>query len=459
MAGTNYNYELNKGMKVFSQLFVGIQTQSKKEVGVPLGFATPYEDNTQGRKRQETVKSWCGGYDYSSGWAKKIEAMTKIVENTPRSGFKITDDIKRVYWGGGNVVFRVADPYGFELEIQSSNLMALIQVSGITAGGEIPGKCLWGRDGASNILLHEKSDEFKNAIMGAEKLEVIKTLGKESTNIGNEYLLKNGNTGIYLGKYHVVTINSIIDNRGQYITTPVTMKCNNTIKNVSGHTLEFKECGQYDLVLLTDNAIMVYKKAPLVRELKANVYTPKKCLSLSQKVDLMTFAGSSQDGTISLVTEYKPKKLHFGLVPWSKLTFTKRLAQIKQQATQSLRRLSGTQDLLYPRLIQEHYNAPVEVLFNNMICHSGSFSASAFDSYYGQSWNSDSLGVIINNGDTLTVAVPNNHSQSYSSGNKTNVYETFKLPGFSTVEPLLEWCEKQYDDGKLMEFKLIEDRE
>src|SRR5277367_6289980 len=108
--------EVNNKMKVFSQLYVGLRDQGKD--AVDLGFATPYEDNAAGRKRQGTVDTWCSGY--------QKKPNTKLFDNVPRTGFRITDDVKRVYYGGGNVVFRVYDPYGFELEIQSQNLMALL---------------------------------------------------------------------------------------------------------------------------------------------------------------------------------------------------------------------------------------------------------------------------------------------------------------------------------------------
>jgi hypothetical protein len=453
MAGTNYNYELNKGMKVFSQLFVGIKEEGKEKN--LLGFATPYEDNAQGRKRQETVKSWCGGYDYSSGHAKKIEAMTKIVENVPRDGFKITDDIKRVYWGGGNVVFRVADPYGYEQEIQSSNLMALIQVSGITAGGEIPGKCIWGRDGANNILLHEQSTEYKNAIMGAEKLEVIKTLGKDSTNIGNEYLLKNGSTGIYLGKYWITCMDAITDTKGYYITNPINVSYKGITRSIDSHIIAIEEAGQYDLVMIDDKAIQVYKKAPLVRELKKGECTPRKCESLSQKIELMNFAGNSDRGQIALVTKDKPKGMHFVLVPWSKAQFNKRMTDIKFRANNSFNR--GFEKILYPdNLIATSWRGPLEVFFENMICYNGSFSKETFNSGYGYS-GGNAWGILVNNGDCVTVIRPGNtNSREWNTKKASNnAIPAFEIPGFSDVDSLVAWCEKQYDDGKLMELKLL----
>jgi len=96
------SYERNTGMKVFSKLYVGYKKQGKGQVD--LGFATPYEDNAAGRRRQETVNSW------ALGWrGKKPDREATIIDNDLAEGFKITDDIKRVYYGGGNVVFRVED--------------------------------------------------------------------------------------------------------------------------------------------------------------------------------------------------------------------------------------------------------------------------------------------------------------------------------------------------------------
>lgn len=187
--------QFNNSIKVFSELFVGVQSASKNEI--PLGFATPYENNAAGRKRQETVKNWV------FGGRKEIESQLRILKNVPRAGFRITSDVKRVYWGGGNVVWRVEDPDGFELEIQSQNLMSIIQVSGIQENGLIPGQCLWGRDSGANILLHEKSQEFKNAILAAETIKKPTSLTQSKLTVGNSYKLANGSTGRYLGKWWV----------------------------------------------------------------------------------------------------------------------------------------------------------------------------------------------------------------------------------------------------------------
>lgn len=204
--------EQNASMKVFSQLFVGIRPKSRPE-DVPLAFATPYEGNAACKKRQETVINWLGGRQeriikngrYTDEYVPR-ELNTPILDNVPREGFKITDDVKRVYWGGGNVVWRVEDPYGFELEIQSQNLMAIIQCAGIAPGGQILGKCLWGRSGKDNILLHETSEEYKNAVKAAETVKPPPKVKKAERKPGSIYKLANGLGMLYAGKVYVTNV-------------------------------------------------------------------------------------------------------------------------------------------------------------------------------------------------------------------------------------------------------------
>lgn len=195
------SYEFNTGMKVFSRLYVGKKSQLVEDAsgdpvpGIPLGFATPYEENAAGRKRQASVDTWAKGYH-----SETADFPAEIIENVLAAGFKITDDIKRTYYGGGNVVFRVEDPRGFELEIQSQNLMTLIALVGLNAGGEIPGQCCWGRDGASNILIHESSEEYKQARHAAETIKPLKGIKAEFKR-GDMIILTNASKVKYLGRF------------------------------------------------------------------------------------------------------------------------------------------------------------------------------------------------------------------------------------------------------------------
>lgn len=276
---TIWSHVRNTSMKVFSQLYVGIQSALS---GVPLGFATPYEENAAGRKRQETVNKWVGeySYDYVNHVRVKRELTVKIIENTPAPGFKITDDVKRVYWGGGNVVWRVEDPRGFELEIQSNNLMAMIQSCGIEEGGLIPGNCVWGRSGGDNILLHETSDEYKDAVKAAETLKAPKQVGKASRQIGALYRRVDGSLGIYLGKVHMTSI-GYDESRA---SSRVTLSGGQRIQ-VSTTTYEIRPSVEFEAVLsvtqgVGDNAIptkelKLYKKAPLVEDMNIMVPLPE----------------------------------------------------------------------------------------------------------------------------------------------------------------------------------------
>lgn len=175
-------------IKVFSELFVGLRQDACD--AVPLGFAAPYENNAACKKRQDTIKSWSKRYNKPGEF--------KVVSNEPREGFKITDDVKRHgYFGSGNVVFRVEDPHGFELEIQSQNLMAIIANADIQKGGLIQGRCCWGREGARNVLLHETSSEYKSAFQKAEAIVPI----TKGINPGDTVIMMNGEEAIYLGRY------------------------------------------------------------------------------------------------------------------------------------------------------------------------------------------------------------------------------------------------------------------
>jgi hypothetical protein len=201
--------EINTKIKVFPKLYVGLKAQTqvdpvtKERVPrVNLGFATPLENNAAFEKRKRTVDDWSKPWaDWDPITRKSIPRPPLdpiTIDNVPVAGFKVTDDVRRIYWGGGNVVWRVEDPRGFELEVSSQNLMAVIQTVGLAAGGEIPGKCVWARDGANNVLLHETTQEFKNAYRVGETVSTKGTKLKPE-HIGCKVSFKSGYTGTYLG--------------------------------------------------------------------------------------------------------------------------------------------------------------------------------------------------------------------------------------------------------------------
>lgn len=418
----NYDAELNKGMKVFSQLYVGVDAPNK-DGDIPLGFATPYEDNAAGRKRQSTVDNWLHGrrvYVYENGLVKRDEAGNimyqrsadiRIVDNIPRSGFIITDDIKRTYWGGGNVVWRVADPAGFELEIQSQNLMAIIQTCGIQGGGLLPGKCIWGRDGGNNILLHESSEEYKNAIVAAETIKAPSILGKNSRVIGSKYLMQDGSEAVYLGSLWAVTENTSRNfNIYEYFL-------NNTFK-------------AYDAVKIGDR-IKLYAKAPLVRVLE-NVATD---FSVQQQIDSATgrsFASSNHSANIVAVSINKPSTVKYVVKPVSEEVFNRRLASINVGNINS--RLGFCAASYY--LFGSVRSSGILWLVDNVPCEPSS--------YYDRTANSASYVAPIKYTDAVIKPVPHN-----SYGVPSNKYI---IPSFLILEDMINWYKQQFTDGKLVQF-------
>lgn len=127
------------------------------------------------------------------------EIQPAIIDNVALDGFEIDKEVKRYGWNGGNVVWRIKDPRGFALEISSANLGRMIDFVTIEAG-KIKQRCIWGRMGAVNVLIPEGSEYFENAVKNT-KISKMEKISLRDVNVGDEILLKDGKTGIYLGKY------------------------------------------------------------------------------------------------------------------------------------------------------------------------------------------------------------------------------------------------------------------
>jgi len=202
----------NTSIKLPTQLYVGLKTQHYGESRVPLGFATPYEPNTPAyEKRKGTVDFWCrsDNYTWDPETRKNIQNPIPdpvIIDNTvPLTGFKIADSVRRVYWGGGNVVWRIEDPRGFELEISSSNFAKIIDCTTIV-NGEIMMSCVWGRDKSQNVLLPTNSDPYQEAAENTSRIG--QKVPLKDVSIGDRIILKNGTEGIYAGAVNVVSVTS-----------------------------------------------------------------------------------------------------------------------------------------------------------------------------------------------------------------------------------------------------------
>lgn len=463
----NYDRELNKGMKVFSQLYVGLKSQG--EIKVDLGFATPYEDNAAFRKRKETVDNWVGKYQYRVGpdglyernergllVVEMIEPRHKIVDNQPRSGFRITDDVKRIYWGGGNVVWRVEDPAGFELEIQSQNLMAIIQTAGINEGGIIPGNCLWGRDGKDNILLHEKSDEYKNAILAAETLKSPKKAAASDRIVGSTYLLQDGSQAVYLGKFFVVR-EAIVDE-----------SCFKTKARIGTHsvigTSKKRKLGDveiFDVVRIESSdagQARLYKKAPLVRMIgEPKTLTQNEAQTAVEESSYLSFASSSISGRIACISNKKFTQCQYVMKPMRKRIFDHRYSKIASPN------------------VNMYFTGNKERSAGNFGFFYGGWGADATiialkvnDVYYSEFVEISSVGgevfhimtpVVIGAQDIRVLDVDSramyyhNHYNYLHKIHDDDHVECIEIPTYRTKEEAIAWCKEQFNSGNLFEVR------
>lgn len=177
-----------------SKHYVGMQDRG---TGLPLGFITPWGIDAAAKKRMSSVDSWAGGGYY--GRTKKLEPA--IIDNIPMVGFRLTKDIRTGQYGAVDK-WRIEDPRGFELEITSPNLAELLSL-GTFEKGEILDQCLWGRDGANNVLVSIESEIYKEAVVSTQIAN--STASWKDVKIGHNIVLQNGVNGVYLGKYHTLT--------------------------------------------------------------------------------------------------------------------------------------------------------------------------------------------------------------------------------------------------------------
>ena len=175
-------------MKIFKKNFVGISLNQTGLSGDPLAFLIPYEDNAAGRQREDTVRRWLGYYSYGNQAADKKN--TKIIDNEPRTGFRILDFANRNMTD--NKFIRIHDPAGFELEISIDNMVALALETTIICGS-INGNLIWARDGANNRLILYKSDSYKKAE---------KEGSKTTHEPGDVIVAQYGKKFVYMGKMY-----------------------------------------------------------------------------------------------------------------------------------------------------------------------------------------------------------------------------------------------------------------
>lgn len=176
-------------IKIPEKYYVGIRATSGSDI--PLGFATPFGTDAAFQKRKATVDNWTGKKDKG--------ARFETYDNVLLEGYRISQEVRRYGWNGGNVVWRIEDPRGFELEISSANFASIVDCCVIDKG-VIISKCIWGREGSANILLPENSGPHKEA-MNFTKLAK-QSVSKADLEIGQFVRMKDDVIAVYCGAYH-----------------------------------------------------------------------------------------------------------------------------------------------------------------------------------------------------------------------------------------------------------------
>lgn len=179
----------NNSIKIPESFYTGFQTRSGSNI--PLGFMTPDGTDSAATSRKDTVTRWSDS---------KIPAI--VYENKPLSGFNVRQNIRHYSsWGQGNVKWRLEDPRGFEVEINSSNLAYILEKTTIE-NGEILTKCIWARDGKENYLVPVDSDLYQEAFKNTERVK--KVISVKDVNPGDKIVLHNGSVCRYLGYFYKI---------------------------------------------------------------------------------------------------------------------------------------------------------------------------------------------------------------------------------------------------------------
>ena len=158
-----------------------------------LGFASPYTQDTAFEKRKMTQDHWAYGSGLNidiqtddsvtvtgssptngkycdAGILFATNCFPRIVVNEPLVGYQLARSVRRHGWSGkGNVVWRISDPRGFDLEITSENFASLLGCVTMEQG-VIQGRCIWGRMGPRNVLLPEDSEPYQQALRLTQKV-------------------------------------------------------------------------------------------------------------------------------------------------------------------------------------------------------------------------------------------------------------------------------------------------
>lgn len=168
---------------------------------VDLAFIS-YLDNKNQLKKEKSIKNWLGISYNRSGKSEQelLDEQVMIVENQLLSGYKLAQVKQRSssWFGSGRHVWRVEHPLGFEFEISSENLFALLE-NCTFQDGEIKEKCVLAFSGAYMSLISENSELYQQTFLNQARMN--SEVKESDLEVGQKVVLKDGTEGIYYGRH------------------------------------------------------------------------------------------------------------------------------------------------------------------------------------------------------------------------------------------------------------------
>ena len=135
-------------------------------------------------KMQDTGRRWA---EQHWGEGEKKGTTEAFYDNVPVKGVMIGDSVNR--WTTDNKLFRVVDPRGFEVEVPTGNIAALLKYCTVEKG-VIQQECVWGREGGSHLLLPVGTPPYNEAKKVIEKVAAVH-LKATDLKVGDRVTLMN----------------------------------------------------------------------------------------------------------------------------------------------------------------------------------------------------------------------------------------------------------------------------
>ena len=182
---------MNSNLFIPNRIRVGFQTRNDTYTK-KLAYIIYYDE--KGKLRKEP--SWNNWRD------KKIDP--EEFDNVPTEGFVLNKKVGGYAGDWGNfrqAYVRVYDPRGFEFEISVPNLLYILEHTSSIKGKGLEGEFVYGWEGTDLVLMPTCSPDYTRLAELNQKRMERNTVKVKDLKIGAEYLNKNGEHWIYMGRF------------------------------------------------------------------------------------------------------------------------------------------------------------------------------------------------------------------------------------------------------------------